>query len=302
MRYKNAKSIPLRSMIAIVITPFVFCRCGWFLPAWNLQEASGRGDIERVNRFLDEGADVNQTSVSMSPLLQALKNKRIETARLLVDRGADINYTDNIYGIPPIVYAVLYQDERLVKQMIERGADTNIRTKKYGNTALIEAARAGQTEIARLLIKNGAEVNLKSDEGFTALIVTAYHGHLDMARLLIEHGADPDIVTPGGTIALINAEARGHKELAKYLKPLTQIEIPEKSLTGNLYFDLKWVKLKAGMSQREVGELLGTPVRLALDMSTNSVTWFYPFGKVTFSGTTDISLSGKGTLSSWKLY
>ena len=63
----------------------------------------------------------------------------------------------------------------------------------------------------------------------------------------------------------------------------------------------KWLQLEEGMNKSEVAALLGTPTNWK--KTSDSLTWYYPFGTVTFIGIVPNSsyLSGKdGKLSNWK--
>ena len=198
-------------------------------PAWNLHEAAGRGDTEKVVHFLDSGADVNEKSVGVTPLLDALRNRHVETAKVLVRRGADVNYVDDIYRIPPIVYAAMYGDTELTRLLIEKGANVNATT---GNGY---AAKAG----------------------FTALIEAAYRGDVDVGRLLLEHGADPDAEAPGGTSAMSNAKHRGHAQFVTLLK--RYVTVPEPAA--------KKQEASASAPAAQPGKLVWTEEGLAFEVA-----------------------------------
>ena len=54
--------------------------------------------------LIDKGAKLNQTCGSMSPLIDAAKNGAISWMKILIARGADVNYCDSTY--PPILEAI----------------------------------------------------------------------------------------------------------------------------------------------------------------------------------------------------
>lgn len=160
------------------------------LPAWNIHEAAGRGETQKVVHFLNQGAEINAKSVGATPLGYALSRRHIDTAKVLIERGADVNFVDNTYKTPAIVYAAMYRDKELTKLLIDKGANVNAKT--------------------------GSGYSVKP--GFTALIEAAYHGDVEIGRLLLEHGADPHAETDSGTGAMMNAQARGHRPFVALLK------------------------------------------------------------------------------------
>ena len=55
-----------------------------------LQKSVHKGDIKKVQELLDKGADVNEWKMGTALIFAASEN-RLEIARLLIDRGADLN-------------------------------------------------------------------------------------------------------------------------------------------------------------------------------------------------------------------
>eukprot|EP00919_Chromeraceae_sp_WS-2016_P076936 GHVR01182052.1.p1 GENE.GHVR01182052.1~~GHVR01182052.1.p1 ORF type:complete len:116 (+),score=15.91 GHVR01182052.1:30-377(+) len=77
----------------------------------------------------------------------------------------------------------------IARLLIDKGADVNSR-ENDGYTPLIWASNRGHTDIARLLIDKGADVNSKDKDGTTPLISASEFGHTEIVRFLIEKGAD----------------------------------------------------------------------------------------------------------------
>ena len=59
-----------------------------------------------------------------------------------------------------------------------------------------------------------------------------------------------------------------------------------------------WSQLKVGMSQKEVYDLLGLPVRV--ERAGKTLTAVYRFGSVVFEGADGFGYSNKGALRTWK--
>jgi ankyrin repeat protein len=160
--------------------------------------------------LIEAGADVNKWDLyGRSPLYMAVdtstlpvmgngamvvlpsmdKRRAIDVARLLLEKGANVNA--QLKRRPP--YRNVPQD---------RGGDSIL---SQGATPLLRAARAGDTPMAELLLANGALVDLPSNQGVTPLMaaagvefglrVTRGRNRTDEAvlstmRVLVDAGAD----------------------------------------------------------------------------------------------------------------
>ncbi|MFA4911011.1 MAG: ankyrin repeat domain-containing protein [Desulfobacteria bacterium] len=121
-----------------------------------LTNAVSRGDIQQVKALLDSGANIHEAGgdPSRTPLVWAIENKDFVTAKLLIERGADVN-------LPPGYF-----------------------------TPLVAAVRAGDIALVSLLIEKGANVNQSAMYSFTPLMWAAYYGKLSIVNFLLEKGAD----------------------------------------------------------------------------------------------------------------
>ncbi|KAE9550128.1 hypothetical protein FO519_006665 [Halicephalobus sp. NKZ332] len=69
----------------------------------------------------------------------------------------------------PLMYAVIFGQQEIVRVIIDSKADLNVKEGKLGLTALMIAAILGDNEIIINLLHAGAKVNIKCDFGWTAL-------------------------------------------------------------------------------------------------------------------------------------
>jgi ankyrin repeat protein len=92
---------------------------------------------------------------------------RISTAKLLLDRGANIRArtTD---GQTVLHGAVELHDTELVRYLIDQGADVRA-TMTNGVTALHKAARATNVETVQILVDRGADIHAVTADGETVL-------------------------------------------------------------------------------------------------------------------------------------
>lgn len=123
------------------------------------------GNIELAKILIDRGADINARDADGgTALIEACKKGNIELAKILIDNGANVNARD-MYGNTALIYTCKGEDEiELAKILIEAGATVNAVNRSM-DTALKEACEKENKELAKILIKEGADVNLKNKVG-----------------------------------------------------------------------------------------------------------------------------------------
>ena len=210
----------------------------WVLP--NSVPGFGHG-IGIVRGGLPPRGSRQPISGSLSPLLYAARDGRLEAAKLLLAAKADINQTD-ANAITPLIMAIVNNRVDVARFLIEQGADIQA-TDWYGRTPLWAAVetrnmdvdnatfvngvdRAPLLGLIRVLLERGAKVNVRMKEvppirraflrvtgslawvdftGQTPFLTAALAADLDVMRLLLKHGADPNIGTFEGTTPLMAA-------------------------------------------------------------------------------------------------
>ena len=127
-----------------------------FPASWDSRvlSAAGAGDVDALLQLLDDGAAIDQTrGDGVTPLWIACRNGRVDAARLLLERGADVDQA----------------------------------RRKDGWTPLMVVCQTGQVEAVRLLLENGAEVDRAAEDGRTPLFVAKSKGHSSIVAFLEEH-------------------------------------------------------------------------------------------------------------------
>jgi ankyrin repeat protein len=155
--------------------------------------------IETVKVMLAAGADINQTTgYGWTPLLTASQNRFYQLGSYLMDQGADVNIANN-GGWTPLYLAV---DNRNIE-----GGDYPVRKGDMDHLAFIKK-----------LLDKGADVNARmkdstegrtvftnqwlDENGATAFLRASQSSDLEVMHLLLAHGADPKIATEGDVTAL----------------------------------------------------------------------------------------------------
>ncbi len=175
----------------------------------------------------------------MSALIFAARQNDKESARVLLEGGADVNLT-MADGTSALVIAIINAHYELAAFLLEKGADPNIADGK-GRAALYAAVDQRNymvTDIPqpkpdgmdtlvliRALLDHGADVNARltaklpyrgagnptwqSEVGATPFLRAAYSNDVVAMRLLLGYGADPNITASDKTTPLMAAAGIG---------------------------------------------------------------------------------------------
>ncbi len=213
----NAKDTRGRTPIALAINQgrkeiakLLLSKSGDF----SLHTAAYLGDLQRVEKFIDGGANVDaKDQKGQTALHYAAKAGQIAVAKLLIANGADVNAGDDW---TPLQEAA-YHSKEIVELLLAKGADIN--TGKW--PALHIALDGGRFDIVDLLLAKGADVNIRDDKGNTPLHIAASYAasrYPKIVELLISNGADIKAKDNNGKTALSYAIEYYHTEIAELLR------------------------------------------------------------------------------------
>lgn len=193
-----------------------------------LHLACARADVAMIEQLLDHGASANAGNPGgETALMTAARTGSVDAVRLLLDRGAAIDWQDAVRGHTALMYAVEENQIDVVKLLLERKAKLDIQSDMtapqnvscsprgdsidigaHGDgfyrtmavatptgalTALHIAARDGRTELVQLLVAAGADVNLVAANGTPPLTTAISNNHMALALHLLAHGANPHV-------------------------------------------------------------------------------------------------------------
>ena len=136
------------------------------------------GNTEKVRTCLDRGVDIETAPKrGLSALMLAVRGNHLETARHLLERGADPNLL-HLFGDAEIEYV---EAPAMILLLAEYGF--------LHSPALITAAGLGAEESLRALLQQGADIE-ETVNGTTALMAAASHGEAAAVKLLLQFGAN----------------------------------------------------------------------------------------------------------------
>ena len=99
------------------------CSAGPLGDAFLLDEARV-GDLDQVTKLVAQGHNVNhEARDGETPLSAAARGKRLEVARFLLGKGADVNHRGSLGGDTPLMAAAKSGNVEMVKLLLEHGAD-----------------------------------------------------------------------------------------------------------------------------------------------------------------------------------
>ena len=173
-----------------------------FLHYPSLSRAIAYNDAQDIELHLARDPQaLNRLGKSkLAPLHEAILRKKIEAARLLIEKGADVNLPDRSDN-PPLHIAINRKLPEIAQALIDADADLTAKDKN-GWTALHLAAAKDTIDIAKLIIDAGADIHIISTAGGTPLHEAAASGSSEMVQLLLNAGVDPSIVSSHEKTAL----------------------------------------------------------------------------------------------------
>ena len=175
--------------------------------------AAREGDLESTKLLLDAGADINQTSeYGWTPLLTATNNRHYVLGKYLMERGADVNKANKGRWTP----LYLATDNRNIE----------------GGDYPVPKPDMDHLEYIKLLLEHGADPNAAAkdntltrtiftmqwfyEDGCTPFVRAAQSSDTELMQLLLDWGADPFIKTEFGDTALTAAGGVGWVEGVTY--------------------------------------------------------------------------------------
>jgi ankyrin repeat protein len=188
----------------------------------EMLEAALKGDMESVENFFDEGADINaRTHDGMTVLIFAVNQNSKDMYDFAIKNGADINICD-ASGNNALLCSFAKDNRSICEQLVSMGAIVDAKSEKTRDIfiravknkdmfcagflvenkldlkpvvideipLLIYCVQKDMDDAAILFIKNGADVNAKDKTGKTVLMYASEYSTAEIIGLLKSGGAD----------------------------------------------------------------------------------------------------------------
>jgi len=210
------------SLISLFLI-IILCSCSHQTTKYrNIFEAVLGGDLSAVKLLAGrDPASINEINPAPKnhnqPLHVAIEARQVKIAIWLATHGAMINQKDS-FGESPLSLAVQYNLPDVAKVLIEKGADVNSRG--AGDTSILQKCCIGEEkeELAKLLVGKSADLNAQDSGGATPLISAAAWNCKNILSLLLNHGADMNIQDKQGKTALDYAILKRNKDIVTILE------------------------------------------------------------------------------------
>lgn len=155
---------------------------------------------------------INDSLEGKTPLIIAVGNSYIDTAKILIENGANINAVD-IEGWSALSYAVNNGDIEIAKLLLENKAKIKDELLIAIKSPIVESS----INMMKLLIDNKANINYTDENGFNPLNIAIESGDMEVTKFLITNGANVNSLMQDGVSLIGYAIAQNNMDLLQIL-------------------------------------------------------------------------------------
>ncbi|XP_069670554.1 uncharacterized protein [Periplaneta americana] len=178
--------------------------------------AAVKGRLETVKMLVDKGANVNTDDAwKQTPLYYAISGCHVEVVKFLIENGANVKVCDKD-GDSVTFTALLSGNLDILRLLIDKDADVDA-CNKLSKTLIFTAVERGNEDIVRLLIGKGANVNACNMYGESPVFAAVEEGNVDIVELLLDNNADINACNNYGESPLFTAVEEGYVDIVRLL-------------------------------------------------------------------------------------
>lgn len=176
----------------------------------------------------------NSSPEQDTPLCIACDSGWLDTAKLLIARGANVNFENSKSKTCLILSTELIYpyDTQMCKLLLSSRALVNLKT-KTGNTALLSASKFGNIELINLLLQANSNINCQFSDGATALMRACYYNYPELVDFLLDQGADVETRNLRKETALYIASFRGNLDIVRILVDKFKADVNSQDIDGD---------------------------------------------------------------------
>lgn len=152
----------------------------------ELLQAIYQGDQARADELLAADPELD--------VFEAAAVGRTDRLRELLDEDPDLANAWAADGFQPLGLASFFGHVEAARLLVERGAEVNSASRNDMKVMPLHSAAAtgdpdARYELAKLLLEHGADPNARQQDDYTPLMAADQHGDERLRKLLVDHGA-----------------------------------------------------------------------------------------------------------------
>ncbi|XP_069735885.1 ankyrin repeat domain-containing protein 55 isoform X1 [Phaenicophaeus curvirostris] len=182
-------------------------------------QAAANGDVNTLTAVIREDPSILECCdrEGCTPLMHAVSGRQVDTVKLLLKMGANIN-TQDACGRTSLSLATYLGWLEGCVSLLRNGAKQNI-PDKNGRLPLHAATAEPDVRLLNVLLQqsNLSEINHQDNEGMTSLHWAAFHNRPQHTQTLLHKGADPTLVDKDFKTALHWAVQSGNRILCSII-------------------------------------------------------------------------------------
>ncbi|CAO2592609.1 Ankyrin repeat domain-containing protein 55 [Lemmus lemmus] len=182
-------------------------------------QAASNGDVNALTAVIREDPSILECcdSEGCTPLMHAVSGRQVDTVKLLLKMGANIN-TQDTHGRTSLCLATYLGWLEGCVSLLRNGAKHNI-PDKNGRLPLHAATAEPDVRLLIVLLQQSSlsEINHQDAEGMTPLHWAAFHNRPQHTQVLLKKGADPTLVDKDFKTALHWAAQTGNRILCSII-------------------------------------------------------------------------------------
>lgn len=145
--------------------------------------AAEKNHFNIVKYLGDHGANLNiETEMGGTALQRSVEVGNMEMMHYLIDNGVKVRSL-------ALIVAARSGNLEATRLLVEKGADVDFQ-QRWGHTAMMIAAKNGHIEVVKYLMEQGTNLFLKDKNGDTAMIIATENDQADIALMLKKAGAN----------------------------------------------------------------------------------------------------------------